>query len=242
MNAKCVQSQQKTHPIKLSTQDQQQISHDTFCEQYEEIGLDALKTAKKAKEVHLKQVQIAEQETALKLKAKELKLELKRKQYDLKVKEMECKVEVKNKERTLAFLMKGMNACTQASADNVLDERTKLLFKDRISNISLGDLSDPTTSARTPITISNIASELGMLFDKADYCLIGKEVKRRYVGKHGKNPSKHSQIVDGAVRMVNSYLGEDREMIVEVIKEYHDRKTNPEKFIKRRKLQPCKYD
>ena len=228
--------------VKPLSCNQRLLSQDSLCEQYEEIGLDALKTAKKAKEIQLKEIQIAEQETALKFKAKEMKLELKKKKYDLMVKEMECKVEVKNKERTLAFLMKGMDACTQASADKVLDDRTKLLFKDRISNLSLGNLTDAMPFAHTPITISTVASELGLLFNNADYCLIGKEVKTKYVQHHGKNPSKHSQNVDGAIRMVNSYLNEDRDMIVEVIKEYNDRKTNPQKFIKRRKLESCKYD
>lgn len=242
MNAKCTQALSTAQLVKPSIQAKQPLAHDTFCEQYEEIGLDVLKTAKKAKEVQLQHIQITEREIALKLKEKELKIEMRKKRYDLKVKEMECKVEVKNKERTLAFLMKGMDACTQASVDKVLDERTKLLFKDRISNLSLGDLGDASSSAHMPITISSIALELGLLFDNSDYCLIGKDVSKRYVQMHRKYPSKHSQNVDGAIRMVNSYMHEDRDMIVDVIKEYQHGKTAPEKVVKRRKLQPCQYD
>jgi len=142
------------------------------------------------------------------------------------------------KRDNLQFLVDGMKACAEASPDSILDERTKLLFKDRITNLALGNLTDASTNAHIPITISAVALELGISLKNGDCSVIGREAKKRYVKRHGKNPTQHSQNVDGAVRMVNSYDATDRDILVDTIKNYHDSQMNPERFNKRRKLMP----
>jgi hypothetical protein len=152
------------------------------------------------------------------------------------------KADLKFKRDSLQFLMDGVKACTETSPNNVLDARKKLLFHDRISNLTLGTLADDSTTAHCPITISSVALELGITLTNAECSIIGKEVKKRYMQLHGKPPSQHSQFVDGAVRMINSYTDEDKNTIVDIIKDYHDRQANPEKYNKRRKLVSCNLD
>ena len=199
--------------------------HEDVTELHETAGFNSFKLAQAKKD------QAKEREDQL----ASLRLVEEKKRIESKAK----KAELKLKERTLKFIIKGMKACTEASPQNVLDERTKLLFKDRISNLTLGNLTDVVSKENAPITISSVASELGLFFTSGEYSLIGKDVTPRYVKRYGENPSKHSQHVEGAVRMVNSYTEKDRDLIVEAVKNFQDRKENPSKYLKRRKLSPC---
>jgi hypothetical protein len=164
------------------------------------------------------------------------------------------RAELQFKRDNLQFLVDGMKACADASSDSVLDERTKLLFKDRISNLTLGNLTDASSTANAPITISSVGLEIGILLTTEDCKSIGRLLKKRYVEKYGKAPTEHGQICGGAVRMVCSYTNKDKIMMIEVIKEYQEDKVNPQKpakqtkaakpqkSTKRRKLMSCDND
>ena len=182
-----------------------------------------------------------QQENAMRLREQEAAFKLKEEENALNLQKQKQRDELEMKERTLQFFVNSMKACIEASPGQVLDERTKLQFKDNISNLSFGTKPTARSNLSVPVSISSIAAELGLVFTCGEYSAIGKDVKEQYVKKYGENPSKHSQHVDGAVRMVNSYTVKDRDMIVCAIKRSQDHKENPTKFFKRRKLLPCNY-
>jgi len=46
---------------------------------------------------------------------------------------------------------------------------------------------------------------------------IGMQLKKKYVEKHGKEPTKHDQLCSGRMTKVNSYMESDRDIIEEVL-------------------------
>ena len=45
-------------------------------------------------------------------------------------------------------------------------------------------------------------------------------MSKRYVKAHGKAPTKHNQLCDGRVTLVNNYTVQDHPMVVEAIRAY----------------------
>ena len=129
-----------------------------------------------------------------------------------------------------------MDTYTSLCPNRVIDDRARLMFKDNILN--LASQSSPVSSQSTsqlviedgatgiganqdkPITISTLAAAMGRRFDKSDSQKIGRKVAASYREKYGQEPSKHEQLVDGAVRFVNSYTEKDRDMLETVIANY----------------------
>ena len=46
------------------------------------------------------------------------------------------------------------------------------------------------------------------------------DLKKRYFKLHNKAPSKHEQLCDGRVTLVNSYSEQDRPLIVDALRSY----------------------
>lgn len=140
-----------------------------------------------------------------------------------------------------------MDTYTSLCPNRIIDDRARLMFKDNILNlasqsspvssqftfqpaiengaigvIGVGSITSPTiqVSQDKPITISTLAAAMGRRFDKSDSQKIGKKVVASYREKYGQEPSKHEQLVDGAVRLVNSYTERDRVMLETVIANY----------------------
>ena len=63
-----------------------------------------------------------------------------------------------------------------------------------------------------------IAAEMGLKIPSNDLISVGVELKKRYVAKHGKDPSKHDQLCNGRMTKVNSYTESDRALIEEVLR------------------------
>jgi len=76
------------------------------------------------------------------------------------------------------------------------------------------------TSANAPISISSVAAALKYKPSSSDYKRIGMDLRKRYLKKHGKAPTKHDQLCDGRVTYVNSYTEQDRALVVEVLHSY----------------------
>ena len=113
------------------------------------------------------------------------------------------------------------------SPNGMIDDRARVLFKDDILNLRLKTPTDSggivstatyTDGSNLPVTISAIASDIGLKFADNDYKAIGKKVKEAYVAKYSDNPPKHEQICSGAVRQVNSYTQRDKDLIVNVLR------------------------
>jgi hypothetical protein len=111
-----------------------------------------------------------------------------------------------------------------------LDERTRLMIQDSLQNsllLSMGGsqqqqqlliAAGPLPSA--PISISSVAAKLGYKGTSVDFQRVGMDVRKRYVAKHGKPPSKHEQLCDGRVTAVNSYTEADRGLVETALRRY----------------------
>ena len=72
--------------------------------------------------------------------------------------------------------------------------------------------------ALASISISQVAMEMGQRLTHGQALAIGKMVSKSYQSAYGRVPSKHNQFVDGAVRSVNSYTEEHRELIAAAVR------------------------
>jgi len=103
------------------------------------------------------------------------------------------------------------------------DERLVVQTKDLLKNICFGSqqsaiTNGDDTSQSKPITISEIALELGHgRLTHGDACKIGKKAIELYREKHNADPPKRLQFVDGAERLVNAYTESDRDMLVRAV-------------------------
>jgi hypothetical protein len=108
---------------------------------------------------------------------------------------------------------------------NQLDDRTRLHFKDTIVNLSSAAAGKAITngeakSPNAPLTVSTIATELGLRFTSDELKCIGAKISKLYRAKHGTSPPKHDQRCDGAVRPVCSYTERDRDIVEQALREY----------------------
>jgi hypothetical protein len=112
------------------------------------------------------------------------------------------------------------------------DHRMVLQFQEVLTN---GVLHDPSTaagnsgsaggqimapSALASISIGQVALEMSVMLKHGDSVKIGKHLSKLYKDKHGQFPSQHRQVVQGAVRNVNSYTEGDRELMQAAIRAF----------------------
>jgi len=100
------------------------------------------------------------------------------------------------------------------------DRRLVLQTQDVLKNGFFGEsphLCIQNGSPLASITISQIANEMSIRLTHAQGIAVGRKVSQAYQSKHGKRPTQHSQYVDAAVRAVNSYTLDDRDMVVTAI-------------------------
>ena len=112
-----------------------------------------------------------------------------------------------------------------------LDERTRLMVQDAMQNSILNSMqvvpftggqaaTKDEVSQNKPISISSVAKELGYNVSTNDSKRIGVDLKKRYFKLHGKAPSKHDQLCDGRVTLVNSYTEQDRPLVEQALRAY----------------------
>ena len=105
------------------------------------------------------------------------------------------------------------------------DQRLVLQMQDHLKNVMLpptsqGAITNGENSDNlSPITVSQVAQDMAKRLSNGQLIRAGRLLAERYRERHGKDPSKHKQFVDGAVRMVNSYTEQDRDLVEEVIEE-----------------------
>jgi len=147
---------------------------------------------------------------------------------------------LQERERTMALTLLGIKSVTDLSPMGVLDERSRLMFKDLITNLITGfaqPIPPPTATSIAPVpdthdtvstvvnparpsgisnfvTISTVAASMGHTkLTNAQLQRIGLAVSKAYFDRYGCKPSKHDQFVDGAVRQVCTYEEKDRDLI-----------------------------
>jgi hypothetical protein len=113
-------------------------------------------------------------------------------------------------------------------ARNNLDSRTRLMMQDSLQNsimnaqFTFGSKKAITdgSSNNKPISIGSVAARLGYKPTTNDAKRIGMDVRKRYIKLHDKPPSKHDQLCDGRVTLVNSYTEQDRPLVEEALHAY----------------------
>lgn len=104
---------------------------------------------------------------------------------------------------------------------NVLDDRARLLFKDTYLNLCMGGSQKVLTNGvdqDKPLTISTVATDLGLKLTSTQLQSVGCAVKAKYLAKYDEPPPKHEQFCNGAVRKVCSYTERDREMVEQALR------------------------
>ena len=112
-----------------------------------------------------------------------------------------------------------------------LDERTRLMFKDSYMNLLMAPsgasgqqpqiTNGAATSPNAPISISGVATSLGYKPTTNESKRIGIDIRNRYLRLHNKPPSKHDQLCDGRVTLVNSYTEQDRPLLTEALHAFY---------------------
>jgi hypothetical protein len=118
------------------------------------------------------------------------------------------------------------------SPDGVIDDRARLMFKDGVLNCGLMQQARLTTggandTSTLPVTLSTIATDMGLKFSANEYIAIGVRVKKAYTHKYGTEPPKHEQLCGGAVRKVCSYTQKDVGLIQAEIQEFNSGRESP---------------
>jgi hypothetical protein len=150
----------------------------------------------------------------------QMTLNRKRRYEDLEYNERLEALELKRAER----IRIQMDLYRALSPGGVIDSRAELLFRDSVLNGYLsqiqgnGALRVADSDDNMPVTLSNIAADMGLKFSSNDYISIGTKVKAAYVKKYGTEPAKHDQLCGGAVRKICSYTKKDIELIQEVLR------------------------
>ncbi len=139
------------------------------------------------------------------------------------------KLEEDTQEKRIKNLKDGLALLSQVNPDwSKTDTRFRLQTEDMIKNIIGGCprgapakmiTNDGEATALASLSISQLAQELGCKrLSHSDACKVGALAAKRYRKQHnGEDPPKHSQWVDGAERLVNSYSEADREMLTGVL-------------------------
>ena len=130
-------------------------------------------------------------------------------------------------ENRVSAVLKCTEAMTALDSSWKRDQRMVLQFQEVLTNGILHDSSTGagntggqmiTQSALGSISIGEIALDMNVSLKQCDSITIGKHLSRLYYDKHGKMPTKHRQLVQGAMRNINSYTEADRELVKTAIR------------------------
>jgi hypothetical protein len=154
----------------------------------------------------------------------QISLNNKRKREELELLSLEQDLRAKMHDNAVKIMTSYQALCT----DTTMDERARLMFKDYFLNITnLHAPSNPQqaiengeTASNRPVSLSNIALELGYRLKTDQAKAVGIRLKKLYMEKHNKAPPKHEQLCDGRVTLVNSYTARDRSLIESVLREF----------------------
>lgn len=148
--------------------------------------------------------------------------------YDAEI----ARIELENQQLAMSNQKMALELYAMVCPDGKPDDRMRLLIKDNVYNLMAPAAATKALTAATaqpvsenmnrPITISTVATELGLRFTGEDLKKIGGLVRKRYLQRHGEPPSKHEQMVGGSVRHVNSYTAKDRDLVEAVLREWQD--------------------
>jgi hypothetical protein len=158
----------------------------------------------------------------------EIGLPYKRKLEELEVARLEVEIQAKKaaiRDSEREHIIRCSESYNEMCQDTVMDERARLIFKDCFLNMAM--LHGPSRALLTngdepspnkPISLSMVATQLGLKIQPNELISIGMELKKKYVEKHGKEPTKHDQLCGGRMTKVNSYMESDRDIMEAVLR------------------------
>jgi hypothetical protein len=100
--------------------------------------------------------------------------------------------------------------------------RLLMQLEDQVKNIvvpasSSLSIADGHTTYHAPITISDVALDLGRRLNHAQLIQAGKLVAKAYRQRHNEDPYEELRYVDGTRRMIKSYTAADRDLVEDAI-------------------------
>ena len=145
---------------------------------------------------------------------------LKRKREELELLKLETDIRCQERESQIALAQHYETLCTSSQ----MDERAKLIFKDSILNSIMppgqARLTNGPDGGNNPLSLSQIATKLGLKCTPEGLRSVGKIASRMYQERHGRAPTKHPQLVDGRMTDVNTYFTRDEDLIRDAFDEH----------------------
>ena len=145
---------------------------------------------------------------------------LKRKREELELLKLETDIRCQERESQIALAQHYETLCTSSQ----MDERAKLIFKDSILNSIMppgqARLTNGADDGNRPLSLSQIATKLGLKCTPEGLRSVGKIASRMYQERHGRAPTKHPQLVDGRMTDVNTYFARDEDLIRDAFDEH----------------------
>ena len=159
----------------------------------------------------------AQNELSLPYKRKLEELEIARLETEIQAKRLAMTVMQRDSERE--HIIKCTASYNDMCQDTVMDERARLIFKDCFLNMAMQQSQGLLTNGEDkPISLSQVATDLKLKIPDNEYISIGMKVRKMYMEKHGKEPTKHDQLCHGRVTKVNSYMESDRDIVEQVLR------------------------
>lgn len=171
----------------------------------------------------------------LEIEKLELELSIRRRESDfmtsIKQRESELDLNIRRRETEFELATKITGTYRDLCQDTVMDERARLMLKDYYLNMVmqsplapaqrlLSDGQAPPPPASKPISLSQVAVEMGLKIPSNDLISLGCKLRKRYEESRGHPPGKHDQLCSGRVTKVNSYMESDRPLVSEVLREW----------------------
>lgn len=137
---------------------------------------------------------------------------------------------LKEREKALEHMNRGMDLMDSLKERTNIDERTKLQFEDHIKNVILSASSHfsparaitngaPAANDTESLSVSVLVGELGYKCSDREIINIGRAMAKKYREKYQQEPPKHKQYVKGNYIPVNSYMERDRSLMEEAVRE-----------------------
>ena len=110
--------------------------------------------------------------------------------------------------------------------DTIMEPRARLVLKDiyfnMLMNTKVQQVQQAMTSEGTdpdvPVSISSVAASIGYTLDPNESQRVYAELRQRYIGFNGKDPSHHNQFSDGKFISVYFYTQKDTQLVVDTIR------------------------
>ena len=173
-----------------------------------------------------------ESEMRMKIQAEESEQKLKQ-ELEIRAQESEQELRTKAQNATIDLVDRCMKLCSETNPDR----RTIMMFQDCYVNLAMqhsGQKKEgmPNEASRIPISITNVAQEMGVKLKYGQDREVGTIAKDLYVRKHGRDPPKdHNLVCGGRMIQPNSYYAEDRPLLEEAMRTYTAKKMNTAKKL-----------